>query len=327
MLIAQDSHAENPAFLTAPPELSSIRTPPPSVSPQSSNALDDVVYPTGMNCQPHASQSPSYASPAQSPQDTHVGLDNALPSAYDSAPHISASSSQQSLQALSIQASAPHVAAHLSSETGSVATQLDFSGDSDSNEGKDETSTGPSSPTVGSQAGLEADAAPRPEGMNHGDVHDASQPIMHTDLSSQGTPEDGAHSQAESKAKVGNCQVPETSLGDDSHPQLGLSPVTGTTASQEAESVGTFAQSEDQSEPDVQTEGMTAMSFRNSDSPYAERQDTNAAASTSGVSQSESTDQHRPGVQAGQLLAMLHDRLMVSVAYHGLLSMTFIVHY
>lgn len=328
MLIAQDSHAENLAFLIAPPELSSIRTPPASVSPQSSNAHDDVVYHSGMDCQPQPAHSPSYASPTQSPPDTNVWPDNNLPSVYDSAPHIqhlSASTSQQSLQASSMQASEPNVAPHLSSEAGSVATLPDLSGDSDSSDGKEETSTGPSSPTLGSQAGPGADAVPKPEEVNHGavHVHAASQlRDLQTDWSSKGTPEDAAHPQAESEDKMGTCQESETSFGDSSHPQLGLSPVTKTSASHEAESAGTVAQSKDQSEPDVQTEGVTAVSLRDSDSPHTERLDTNAAASTSGVSDFESTDQHRLGVQAGQLWHCYLLSLVVSIALHGLLSMT-----
>ena len=225
-----------------------------------------------------------------------------------------------------MQASEPNVAVRPSSEAGSVATPPDLSGDIDSSDGKEETSTGPSSPTLGSQAGPGADAVPKPEVINHGHVHAASQPTTQTDLPSEVTPEDAASSQADSEDKVGTCRESETSLGDNSHPQLGLSQVTGTSASQEAESAGT-PQSKDQSEPDMQTEGMAAISPRDSDSPHTERRDTNAAASTSGVSDFESTDQHRLDVQAGQLLALLHDSLMVSVAYHGLLSKTFIIHY
>ncbi|KAL0050904.1 hypothetical protein WJX82_009701 [Trebouxia sp. C0006] len=142
----EGSSEAHPAVLEPPPELSSIRTSPPSASPQNSIALDDTEYPADLHSTPSASHSPSDATSVLSAQDNGLFPGNA---ALGNAHSISGANStqQQSLLSLNSLPVETDLAPQPLLETSLAVAQLDSSKGEDSTEeastrGVDDTESG-----------------------------------------------------------------------------------------------------------------------------------------------------------------------------------------
>ena len=334
--IAQGSSEAHPAVLEPPPELSSIRTSPPSASPQNSIALDDTEYPADLHSTPSASHSPSDATSVLSAQDNGLFPGNA---ALGNAHSISGANStqQQSLLSLNSLPVETDLAPQPLLETSLAVAQLDSSKGEDSTEGTDTSTTdfaaaemgsaphrtGPGSPIQGSPHACGNDQSPEADAKEQAY-------LAHPQADSDAWAGDAASSLGDSAnaqtAAAGSCSSPEAGSAGSCKPQEGSDSDTGTQpvpVASPAASVSLQAGSE----PDTQTEATPGTSFAasaspkaaaemsvgteavpgtspsSSDSPQTQRQGSNVEASTRGVDDTESGNsprKHRLAVQAGQ---------------------------
>lgn len=288
---AQGSTEACPAVLDPPPELSSIRTSPPSASPQSSIALDDTLYPADLHSTPSASHSPSDATSVLSAQDSGLFLGNdALRNAH-STPGTN-SAHQQSLLPLKSLPLDPDLTPQPPSETNLAVAQLDPSKGEDSTEGTDTSTADFATAKVGSEPHGTEPGSPRRSSQSACGTNQTGpgSPIRdsppacgtdqppETDAEEQGTGSEQAarHSQspraalthlanpqADSDAWAGNGLAPTSSLGDSANAQTAAA---GSNSSPQAGSAGTCKPQEG-SDPDTGTKPVPAASPGTSVSP------------------------------------------------------------
>ena len=296
---AQGSIHVHPVVLEPPPELSSIRTSPPSASPQNSIALDDTEYPADLHSTPSASHSPSDATSVLSAQDNGLFLGN---DALGNAHSMSGTNGthQQSLLPLKGLPVETGLAPQRLPETSLAVAQLDSSKGEVSTEGTD-TSTpdvaaakigselpkiGPGSPIQGSQPACGTSQSPETDAKEQGNPGTGPEQAARHSQSPTAALTYLAHPQPDTDASAGDAA---SSLGDSANAQTAaagscLSPEAGSAGScklQEVSDSDTGTQTvpaaspaasvspQDGSESVTQTEATPGTSFAASASPKA----------------------------------------------------------
>ncbi len=330
VIIAQGSPEAHPAVLDPPPELSSIRTSPPSASPQNSIALDDTEYPADLHSTPSASHSPSDATSVLLAQDNGLFLGNDALGDAHSTPGTNGAH-QQSLLPLESLPLDPDLARQLLSETGLAVAQLDSRKGEDGTEGTDTSTadfvtaklgselpgTGPGGPTQGSQPACGTDQSPETDAKEQGSPRAGSEQAARHSQSPRAALTHLANSQAHSDAwtgdaassledsanaqtaAAGSCSTPEAGSAGSCKPQEGSDSDTGTQPVQEASPAASVSP-QDGSGSNTQTEATPATSFAASASPKAAAEmgmGTEAVPATS-LSSSDSPQTQRQGSNA-----------------------------
>ena len=363
MTIAQGLTVAHPVVLDPPPELSSIRTSPPSASPQNSIALDDTEYPADLHSTPSASLSPSDATSVLSAQDIGVfpgsaalgdahsasGANAALGDAHSAsganAPY------QQSLLPLEILPLSADLAPQAPSEASLAVAQLDSSKGSRPACGTDQSPETDAKEQGSPRAGQAEHAArhiqsPRaalshlaiPQGHSDAWAGDAAFSLW--DSASAQTAAAGSSSSPEA-GSAGSCKPQEGSDSDTgtqpvpaASPAASVNPQAGSESGTQTEattgtSVAASASLKGAAEMGMGTEAVPGTSPSSSDSPQTQRQGSNAEASTRGLDDTESGSsprKHRLAVQAGQSHHCCMIWLMAKFAQCGLHSIRKVSH-
>ena len=343
---AQGSIDAHPVVLEPPPELSSIRTSPPSASPQNSIALDDTEYPADLHSTPSASHSPSDATSVLSAQDNGLFLGN---DALGNAHSMSGTNGkhQQSLLPLKCLPVETGLAPQPLPETSLAVAQLDSSKGEVSTEG-----TGTSTPDVETETDAKEHEYPC-TGPEQAARHSQSPTAALTYLAHPQPDTDAWAGDAASSlggsanaqtAAAGSCSSPEAGSAGSCKPQEVSDSDTGTQTVPAASPAAASVSPQDGSESVTQTEATPGTSFAasaspkpaaemgmrteavpgtslsSSDSPQIQRQGSNAEASTRGLDDTElgsSPRKHRLAVQAGQPSHCCMEWLLAQFAQRG----------
>ena len=298
-ITAQGSTVAHSAVLDPPPELSSIRTSPPSASPQNSVALDDTGYPADLHSTSSASRSPSDATSVLSAQDNGVFPGNAALVNAHSTPGTNVAHQQILLPLKSLPLN-PDLAPQLPTETSLAVAQLDSSKVEDSTESTDQSTAdvaaaqmgsephraGPGSPIQGSQPACRTDQSPETDANEQGSPHAGPEQAARHSQSPTASLMYLAHPQPDSDAWAGDAT---SSLGDSANAQTAAarsfsSPVAGSAGSCKphevsdsdtgtqpvpAASPAASVSPQDGSESETQPEATSGTSFAASASPKA----------------------------------------------------------